>query len=139
MSVPTARISCPTRAGATVSAPPPGWPNTAPTSPTCPGPSVNGGALTVAPARVGQEILAVGTDIYRTGSSKRHVYVLASALAPGDSGGPLVDGRGTVIGMAFAIDPGRNHTAYALTDAEVDPVLASAGSTPVDTGGCLVD
>jgi len=98
-----------------------------------------GGALTVAPARVGQEILAVGTDIYRTGSSKRHVYVLASALAPGDSGGPLVDGRGTVIGMAFAIDPGRNHTAYALTDAEVDPVLASAGSTPVDTGGCLVD
>src|SRR5262249_38162196 len=80
-----------------------------------------GGPLTVAPARVGEEIMAVGTDIYRTGSSRRHVYVLASSLQPGDSGGPLVDGHGNVIGMAFAIDPGRNHTAYALTDAEIDP------------------
>ena len=35
------------------------------------------------PARVGDEILAVGTDIYRTGTSRRHVYVLAAALAPG--------------------------------------------------------
>ncbi len=52
-----------------------------------------GGPLQAAPARVGDEILAVGTDIYRTGSSRRHVYVLASKLAPGDSGGALVDTR----------------------------------------------
>ena len=43
------------------------------------------------PARVGDEILAVGTDIYRTGIEPRHVYVLAAALAPGDSGGALVN------------------------------------------------
>jgi S1-C subfamily serine protease len=100
-----------------------------------------GGVLTASPAKVGEEILAVGTDIYRTRSSRRHVYVLAAALAPGDSGGPLVDTRGDVIGVAFAIDPGRNATSYALTDEEVRPVLDGArGKTqPVDTGKCLVD
>jgi len=100
-----------------------------------------GGALVVSPARVGEEIVAVGTDIYRTGSSRRHVYVLAAKLAPGDSGGALVDTRGDVIGVAFAIDPGRASTSYALTDQEVTPVLQLAESTrvPVGTGGCLVE
>ena len=32
-----------------------------------------GGALAASPARVGDEILAVGTDIYRTASSRRQV------------------------------------------------------------------
>jgi S1-C subfamily serine protease len=100
-----------------------------------------GGPLVVSPARVGAEILAVGTDIYRTGSSRRHVFVLAAALAPGDSGGAVVDTRGDVIGVAFAIDPGRAGTSYALTDQEVTPVLrqAEAVRTQVGTGGCLVD
>jgi S1-C subfamily serine protease len=68
------------------------------------------------------------------------VFVLASALAPGDSGGALVNRAGDVIGMAFAIDPGRNATAYALTDAEIRPVLerVGIGSRHVDTGRCLV-
>ncbi len=98
-----------------------------------------GGDLVAAPARVGDEIVAVGTDIYRTGSSRRHVYVLAAKLAPGDSGGPLVDDRGNVIGVAFAIDPGQTATAYALTDAEVAAALRNVGTTTVATGGCLVE
>jgi S1-C subfamily serine protease/uncharacterized membrane protein required for colicin V production len=101
-----------------------------------------GGALQATPARVGDEILAVGTDIYRTSSSRRHVFVLASRLAPGDSGGALVNRLGQVIGMAFAIDPGRNATAYALTSEELRSVLTGAeqgSGTPVDTGRCLVD
>jgi S1-C subfamily serine protease len=100
-----------------------------------------GGLLRASPARIGDEILAVGTDIYRTGSSHRHVYVLAAALAPGDSGGALVNPRGEVTGMAFAIDPGRNATAYALTNEEVQPVLRTLFGKhhpAVTTGRCLV-
>ena len=100
-----------------------------------------GGLLAASPARVGDEILAAGTDIYRTGTSRRHVYVLAADLAAGDSGGALVNDQGDVIGMAFAIDPGRGATAYALTDAEMRPVLRRLfGRHPgkVRTGRCLV-
>jgi S1-C subfamily serine protease len=98
-----------------------------------------GGPLTVIPARIAQDIVAVGTDIYRTSSSRRHVLVLATSLQPGDSGGALVDSAGTVVGMAFATDPGQAHTGYALTSDEIRTVLATAGSTPVATGSCLVD
>src|SRR4051794_6118649 len=99
-----------------------------------------GGPLRASPSRIGDEILAVGTDIYRTGTSRRHVYVLAAKLAPGDSGGALVNARGQVVGMAFAIDPGRSATANALTNAEITPVLsrASGRHTPVNTGHCLL-
>jgi S1-C subfamily serine protease len=99
-----------------------------------------GGPLQAAPARIGEEIVAVGTDIYRTSSSRRHVFVLAASLAPGDSGGALVDRRGAVMGVAFAIDPGRAGTSYALTNEEVRPALAQAAAgTLADTGSCLVE
>jgi S1-C subfamily serine protease len=98
-----------------------------------------GGPLQAAPARIGDRIVAVGTNIYRTSSSHRNVYVLAAKLAPGDSGGPLVDTKGDVIGVAFAIDPGRSGTSYALTDDEVRPVLGAADPNgAVSTGSCLV-
>jgi S1-C subfamily serine protease len=98
-----------------------------------------GGPLQAAPARIGDQIVAVGTDIYRTSSSRRNVYVLAAKLAPGDSGGALVDTKGDVVGVAFAIDPGRRSTSYALTDEEIRPVLdATNADRTVDTGECLV-
>lgn len=98
-----------------------------------------GGDLRVAPARIADEIVAVGTDIYRTTDTRRDVFVLAARLAPGDSGGPLVDSDGQVSGVAFAIDPAHATTGYALTDGELRPVLARAGTVAVDTGGCLVE
>lgn len=101
-----------------------------------------GGPLRAAPARIAELVTARGTDIYRTERTDRSVFVLAAALAPGDSGGPLVDQEGQVVGVAFAVDPGHDGTAYALTDAELDPVLdpvlASNSRAPVDTGPCLV-
>ncbi|MGQ0823870.1 MAG: MarP family serine protease [Actinomycetota bacterium] len=96
-----------------------------------------GGELRAAPAGIGEEILAVGTDIYRTGESRRQVYVLAAALAPGDSGAAFVNREGLVVGVAFAIDPGRDATAYAVTEEEVQVVLDAVTPDGVDTGKCL--
>jgi uncharacterized membrane protein required for colicin V production len=99
-----------------------------------------GGPLRAAAARVDRVITASGTDIYRTAHTDRSVLVLASDLEPGDSGAPLVDGEGHVIGVAFAVDPGDDGTAYALARPELDAILTTAGAstTPVTTGKCLV-
>jgi S1-C subfamily serine protease len=100
-----------------------------------------GGPLTISPARIAETIDATGSDIYRTGRTRRQVFVLAADLAPGDSGGPLVDERGRMVGVAFAVDPGQDATAYALTRAEVDAVLVPVlerGGAAVSAGPCLV-
>jgi S1-C subfamily serine protease len=99
-----------------------------------------GGSLRPAPAGVGQQITAVGTDIYRTGESQRDVFVLAASLLPGDSGGALVNANGEVIGVAFAIDPGSDETSYAITEGEVRAVLDAVDENlaEVPTGDCLV-
>jgi S1-C subfamily serine protease len=101
-----------------------------------------GGPLRIAPARIAETVTAAGTDIYRTGRTSRRVQVLAAELAPGDSGGPLVDQQGRMVGVAFAIDPGQESTAYALTRGEVDAVLGPAlrggAQTSADTGPCVV-
>jgi S1-C subfamily serine protease len=100
-----------------------------------------GGPLHESPARIAQRIVAKGTDIYRTGTTRRDVFVLATSLAPGDSGGPLVNDGGRVVGIAFAIDPGESNTAFALTRQEVREVLTpvlDGRVSRVDTGPCLV-
>ena len=80
---------------------------------------------------------AVGRDLYDAKETRRQVFILASDLAPGDSGGGLVNPTGTVVGVAFAIAPDKPGVSYALTDKELRPVLAVAGTTAVATGGCL--
>lgn len=100
-----------------------------------------GGPMQATPARLGDTILARGTDIYRRGNSTRSVVVLAARLEPGDSGAAVVDARGVVVGVAFAIDPGSDATAYALAPEEVEAMLAPIGdgSEPVavGTGRCI--
>ena len=64
--------------------------------------------------------------------------MLAAELAPGDSGAGLVNEDGDVVGVAFAIAPDRDTTAYALTADELRPfVETSPTAVPVDTGPCL--
>ncbi len=97
-----------------------------------------GGPQTESPARIAEQIDARGSDIYRGADVTRDVYVLAAVLEPGDSGAPLFDADGDVVGLAFAIDPGDDATAYALTNAEVDAALSTFGASEVGSGPCLV-
>lgn len=96
-----------------------------------------GAPLRVAPFSVGQEVRAVGTDIYDRARTERQVLILASQLQPGDSGGALVDASGSVVGVAFAIAPDDPNVAYGLDIDEVGAVLSQDLVTEVDTGPCL--
>jgi S1-C subfamily serine protease len=97
-----------------------------------------GGAQTESPARIAEQIDARGSDIYRDAEVTRDVFVLAAALQPGDSGAPLFDQVGDVVGLAFAVDPGDDATAYALTTSELEAALATFGTTEVSSGPCLI-
>ena len=96
-----------------------------------------GGDLRAAPAKISQELIAVGRDIYDRNDTRRSIFVLASALRPGDSGAALIDKAGEVVGVAFAIAPDKPGVSYALTDKELRPVLAAATGSAVSTGACL--
>jgi len=93
--------------------------------------------LRVSPASIRQQVKAVGRGLYGYELVRRSVYVLAADLAPGDSGAALVDQDGRVVGVAFAIAPDRDTTAYALTAEEVRPIIEQRQPRPVDTGPCL--
>jgi S1-C subfamily serine protease len=97
-----------------------------------------GGPLEISPFRVGDQITAVGRDIYDSSSTSRTVLVLAAELAPGDSGSALVDPQGQVVGVAFAVAPDKPGVSYALAVDELEGVLAGDLTTERDTGGCLV-
>ncbi len=95
-------------------------------------------AVAVTPARVATEEVAVGRDLYDRSTTRRDVLVLAAALAHGDSGGPLVDGRGQVIGVAFAISADNPTTSYALSATEAEAALGEARSPGGQSSGpCL--
>lgn len=96
-----------------------------------------GGPLRAAPFAVGREVRATGTDIYHRERTDREVLVLSAELRPGDSGAALVDPDGAVVGVAFAIAPDDSGVAYALDREELEAVLATDLSQPVDTGPCL--
>ncbi len=96
-----------------------------------------GAPLRVAPFVVGEEVRAVGTDIYDSQRTEREVLILASQLRPGDSGAAMVDANGAVVGIAFAIAPDDPNVAYGLDTTELDAVVSGDLVTPVETGPCL--
>ncbi|MFF1876676.1 MarP family serine protease [Leifsonia sp. NPDC058230] len=94
------------------------------------------GPYTVSPERVRDRVIARGTDIYQSGTVDRDIYSLRGTVRPGNSGGPLLDTEGKVVGVVFARSTTDPDTGYALTLAELRPVLNSVGAAPIGSGGC---
>ncbi len=80
-------------------------------------------------------------DIYGTSSTPRSIHVLSADVRPGNSGGPLLTAEGGVAGVVFARDTERASVGYAMTLAELLPVLATleTATAPVSSGACLSD
>jgi S1-C subfamily serine protease len=94
--------------------------------------------LFVGAARVREVIVATGADIYGRPGVDRQVYSLRADIRKGASGGPVLDANGRAVGMVFASSLDDSKTGYALTLAEVAPVLeqAEAARTPASTQLC---
>jgi S1-C subfamily serine protease len=90
-------------------------------------------------------VLATGSttvpDIYGSGGAQRFVHTLDAVVQPGNSGGPLLTEAGAVAGVVFARDAVRPGVGYAMTLAELLPVLAtldaSAEPAAVPSGRCV--
>ncbi|MDE0545737.1 MarP family serine protease [Microbacterium sp. C7(2022)] len=92
---------------------------------------------------VGASVLSVGSapvpDIYAESSASREIYALEATVRPGNSGGPLLTGEGAVAGVVFARAEADENLGYAMTIAELLPVVAQAESLEraVSSGSCV--
>ncbi|NKX55281.1 MarP family serine protease [Arthrobacter mobilis] len=98
-----------------------------------------GGPFQSAPATVQGRSTVLVQDIYGTDRSPLEVYTLAADVQQGNSGGPLLTTRGEVAGLVFAKSTENVPVGYALTLAEVLPVIEAAAGyqETVPAGQCL--
>nr|WP_257794874.1 MULTISPECIES: MarP family serine protease [unclassified Arthrobacter] len=77
-------------------------------------------------------------DIYGTSPTVLEVYTLAANVQQGNSGGPLLDMDGRLAGIIFAKTTSDQPIGYALSLAEVGPVVDAAPGydSPVSAGQC---
>ena len=97
-----------------------------------------GGALSAGGAKVLDNFIARGRDIYGNGVTNRDVYSLAADVIPGNSGGPVITADGQVIGVIFAQSTSYQSVGYALTAPQINTAIsqAQAQNRTIATGNC---
>lgn len=97
-----------------------------------------GGPFTSGSAQILSEGTVPVPDIYDDSSTPRDIYAIAGVVRPGNSGGPLLTTAGEVAGIVFARSDTDDDVGYAMTPAELEPVMAQidALSAPVTSGSC---
>lgn len=98
-----------------------------------------GGPFTSTPAHVLSAGIVPVLDIYEQSAAPREVFALQADVQPGNSGGPLLTGDGRVAGVVFARGEDGGGRGFAMTNAELSPVLeqVSSADDTVSTGRCL--
>ncbi len=98
-----------------------------------------GGPFTTGPAQVLAVTRLSVADIYDRDHVVREIYSLAAEVQPGNSGGPLLTTDGRIAGIVFAKSASDARLGYAMTDAEIQPVIARAPtlSAAVSPGACV--
>jgi S1-C subfamily serine protease len=97
-----------------------------------------GGPFLSSPAAV-QSVTTINTpNIYGSDPSPREVYYLAADVQEGNSGGPVLDAAGAVVGLIFARSATTQHLGFAMTTADLSPVVTEAPSltSAVSSGTC---
>ena len=97
-----------------------------------------GGPFTTVNAEVISSGSVLVPDIYGASNALRDIYALAAQVQPGNSGGPLLTAGGDVAGVVFARAEADADRGYAMTSAELEPVLAGAPgwTQAVSSGDC---
>ncbi len=98
-----------------------------------------GGPFTTGSAQVLAVTSSSVADIYNNQKTIREIYSLAADVQPGNSGGPLLSTDGRIAGIVFARSATQSNLGYAMTDAELQPVIAKAPtlSAAVSSGACV--
>ncbi|HIW92062.1 MAG TPA: MarP family serine protease [Candidatus Corynebacterium avicola] len=100
-----------------------------------------GGDFQATPARIREQFVVSGPDIYAATRVDREAYTLRGTVVQGNSGGPLIDTEGNVLGLIFGAAVGDSETGYALTKDEVLSQVGDMDShqAAVDTEKCVVN